>query len=220
MNGFLLPCAGEANPTVLPAPFDLGADITANNVVTAAFRNPPHQKHIARFGFSRCAWVGILNSISPSLAMLTVPEVSDQCGAWTPQHFSTSMRWTAMCSVTLQACFTKRERASNCMKPDVRADPADGLCRGLPHVVKSFRTSALNPAIRLLPPGCWRTSSPSRRRSRRQTWRQQSRCGTRTTAAADRRGTMASGVADTPAGTPMAGSPVGCCRMRLSAWST
>ena len=51
MNGFLLPCVGDANPSVVPAPFDLGADITANNVVTAAFKNPPHQKHIARSEF-------------------------------------------------------------------------------------------------------------------------------------------------------------------------
>ena len=48
MNGFLLPCVGDANPSVVPAPYELGADITANNVVTAAFRNPPHQKHVAR----------------------------------------------------------------------------------------------------------------------------------------------------------------------------
>ena len=62
MNGFLLPCAGEANPSVVPAPYELGADITANNVVAAAFRNPPHQQHVARC-CPGCIYRGIEGSL-------------------------------------------------------------------------------------------------------------------------------------------------------------
>ena len=64
MNGFLLPCVGDANPSVVPAPYELGADITANNVVTAAFRNPPHQKHVARCSLPRVyAQVGKIHAM-------------------------------------------------------------------------------------------------------------------------------------------------------------
>ena len=48
MNGLLLPCAGEANPAVVPAPYDLGEDLTTNNVVVASYKNPDHQPHVAR----------------------------------------------------------------------------------------------------------------------------------------------------------------------------
>lgn len=48
MNGLLLPCAGETNPSVVPAPYELGEDLTTNNVLVASFKNPPHQPHVAR----------------------------------------------------------------------------------------------------------------------------------------------------------------------------
>lgn len=48
MSGFLLPAAGEACPAVLPAPFAVGEDVTANSVCCASFCNPPEQVHIAR----------------------------------------------------------------------------------------------------------------------------------------------------------------------------
>ena len=48
MNGLLLPCAGESNPSLVPAPFDLGDDITSNTVLMASYKNPPHQPHVAR----------------------------------------------------------------------------------------------------------------------------------------------------------------------------
>ena len=53
MNGLLLPCAGETNPAVVTAPYELGEDLTCNNVVAASYKNPPHQPHVARCAHSR-----------------------------------------------------------------------------------------------------------------------------------------------------------------------
>ena len=49
MSGILLPSDGEVCPSVLPAPFELGADITSNGVCCASYRNPPEQLHQCRF---------------------------------------------------------------------------------------------------------------------------------------------------------------------------
>lgn len=46
--GELLAPAGEVCPMLVSAPFQLGQDITTNGVCCAAFRNPPHQKHMTR----------------------------------------------------------------------------------------------------------------------------------------------------------------------------
>ena len=43
MAGALLLCGGEACPPVVRAPFTLGDDITANDVVCASYTTPPHQ---------------------------------------------------------------------------------------------------------------------------------------------------------------------------------
>ena len=48
MVGELLAPGGEVCPMVVTSPFQLGQDITTNGVCCAAFRNPPHQQHIAR----------------------------------------------------------------------------------------------------------------------------------------------------------------------------
>ncbi|KAK9808425.1 hypothetical protein WJX73_003377 [Symbiochloris irregularis] len=48
MSGLLLPASGEACPAVLPAPFSVGDDITANAVCCASFKDPPEQKHVTR----------------------------------------------------------------------------------------------------------------------------------------------------------------------------
>lgn len=48
MNGALLLTGGEACPAVVPAPFELGPDLTTNAVVAAGFRLPPHQLHAPR----------------------------------------------------------------------------------------------------------------------------------------------------------------------------
>ena len=48
MNGALLLTGGEACPAVVPAPFDLGPDLSTNAVVAAGFRLPPHQLHAPR----------------------------------------------------------------------------------------------------------------------------------------------------------------------------
>lgn len=48
MNGALLLTGGEACPAVVPAPFDLGPDLSTNAVVAAGFRLPPHQLHVPR----------------------------------------------------------------------------------------------------------------------------------------------------------------------------
>ncbi len=47
LNGHL--CVTEDYcPETLPAPFDLGEDITQNRVIMGSFLNPPHQKHLSR----------------------------------------------------------------------------------------------------------------------------------------------------------------------------
>ena len=47
MTGVLLPPAGDPCPPVIPAPLAaIGEDITTNSAVCAAFRYPPHQRHI------------------------------------------------------------------------------------------------------------------------------------------------------------------------------
>ncbi len=46
--GELLAPGGEVCPMVVPAPFKVGQDITTNGVCCAAFRDPPHQRHISR----------------------------------------------------------------------------------------------------------------------------------------------------------------------------
>lgn len=43
MAGMLLLCGGEACPPVVHAPFTLGDDITANDVVCASYVTPAHQ---------------------------------------------------------------------------------------------------------------------------------------------------------------------------------
>ena len=48
MNGEVLAPGGEVCPMMVTAPFGVGEDIASNGVCCAAFRNPPHQKHIAR----------------------------------------------------------------------------------------------------------------------------------------------------------------------------
>jgi hypothetical protein len=48
MNGALLLTGGEACPAVVPAPFDLGPDLSTNAVVAAGFRLPAHQLHAPR----------------------------------------------------------------------------------------------------------------------------------------------------------------------------
>mmetsp|Transcript_1910 Transcript_1910/g.4334 ORF Transcript_1910/g.4334 Transcript_1910/m.4334 type:complete len:1136 (+) Transcript_1910:112-3519(+) len=45
MSGFLILVSGEACPPVIPAPFDLGEDITNNQVLCACYRLPPHKPH-------------------------------------------------------------------------------------------------------------------------------------------------------------------------------
>ena len=54
MNGLLLPCVGETNPAVVSAPYGIGEDLTTNNVVTASYKNPPHQPHVARCTRNTC----------------------------------------------------------------------------------------------------------------------------------------------------------------------
>lgn len=46
MGGEVLAPGGEACPAVLPAPFGLGPDVSPNAVVCAAYRLPPHAKHV------------------------------------------------------------------------------------------------------------------------------------------------------------------------------
>uniref|UniRef100_A0A383WIN0 5'-3' exoribonuclease 2 n=1 Tax=Tetradesmus obliquus TaxID=3088 RepID=A0A383WIN0_TETOB len=48
MSGFLLAVAGEACPAVIPAPFSLGSDVTANAVLAATYKLPQHRQHQCR----------------------------------------------------------------------------------------------------------------------------------------------------------------------------
>ena len=48
MVGELLAPGGEVCPMVVAAPFKVGQDITTNGVCCAAFRDPPHQRHVSR----------------------------------------------------------------------------------------------------------------------------------------------------------------------------
>ncbi|KAK9829481.1 hypothetical protein WJX72_006121 [[Myrmecia] bisecta] len=48
MNGEILMPAGEVCPSVVPAPYDLGEDITTNGACCAAYRNPPKRPHVTR----------------------------------------------------------------------------------------------------------------------------------------------------------------------------
>ena len=49
MSGALLPAGGDVCPAVMPAPFELGQDITDNAVCCANYVNPPAQVHTCRF---------------------------------------------------------------------------------------------------------------------------------------------------------------------------
>lgn len=48
VSGFLLHPDGDVCPPVLPAPFGLGDDITANDVLCAVYKLPPHKRHEPR----------------------------------------------------------------------------------------------------------------------------------------------------------------------------
>ena len=54
---------------VVTSPFQLGQDITTNGVCCAAFRNPPHQQHMARPLPGQTLEVGLPSAPGPPAAI-------------------------------------------------------------------------------------------------------------------------------------------------------
>lgn len=48
MNGFIVPCGGEAMPKVVSAPYGLGEPVRGNSVVLCNYRLPEHHPHECR----------------------------------------------------------------------------------------------------------------------------------------------------------------------------